>query len=179
MPRGSHPGERRGGRQRGTPNRATAAKAAAVAASGLTPLDFLLSVLRDETAPRAERMEAAARAAPYVHPRLAAIEHSGPIEVEEPLDFLRADTRGEGSAAAAAGRDSGAEGSRESAGVAGWRRWSLHPQGATRARSCGGCRRTVADWVTSRTGHYPRRPERGCGRPQVGGRPKGGWVLRV
>src|SRR5712692_1223398 len=91
MPRGSRPGERRGGRRRGTPNRATAAKAAAVAASGLTPLDYLISVLRDETAPRAERMEAAARAAPYVHPRLAAIEHTGaaggPIQVEQPLDL--------------------------------------------------------------------------------------------
>jgi hypothetical protein len=31
MPRGSLPGERRGGRQKGTPNRATAAKAIAVA----------------------------------------------------------------------------------------------------------------------------------------------------
>ena len=76
MPKGSIPGERRGGRQQGTPNRATAATAAAIAASGLTPLDFLLSVMRDETAPRAERMEAAAKAAPYVHARLAAIEHT-------------------------------------------------------------------------------------------------------
>src|SRR5689334_15000923 len=91
MPRGSRPGERRGGRQKGTPNRATAAKAAAIAESGLTPLDYLVSVLRDETVPRAERMEAAARAAPYVHPRLSAVAHTGadggPIEVEQAIDL--------------------------------------------------------------------------------------------
>ena len=33
MPRGSKPGERRGGRQRGTPNKATVAKAAALASA--------------------------------------------------------------------------------------------------------------------------------------------------
>ena len=62
MARGSLPGERRGGRQRGTPNHATAAKAAEVAASGMTPLDYLVSVYRDETATRPERLEAAAKA---------------------------------------------------------------------------------------------------------------------
>lgn len=50
-----------------------------------------MSVVRDENVPRAERMEAAAKAAPYVHPRLAAIEHrgacGGPIQVEPPLDL--------------------------------------------------------------------------------------------
>ena len=87
MPKGSLPGERRGGRQKGTPNRATAAQAAAIAASGLTPLDYMLSVLRDETAPRSERMEAAAKAAPYVHPRLAAIEYIIDDADEERFDL--------------------------------------------------------------------------------------------
>jgi hypothetical protein len=75
---GSKPGERRGGRKKGTPNKATVAKAAAVAASGVTPLDFMLSVLRDETKELSMRMEASKAAAPYVHARLAQIEHSGP-----------------------------------------------------------------------------------------------------
>src|SRR5262245_15567308 len=39
-------GHKTGGRQKGTPNTATAAKAAAIEASGLTPLDYMLSVLR-------------------------------------------------------------------------------------------------------------------------------------
>ena len=50
-----------------------------IAASGLTPLEFMLSVMRDEQADTATRLDAAVKAAPYVHPRLAAIEsrHSG------------------------------------------------------------------------------------------------------
>ena len=85
--RGSSPGERRGGRRKGTPNRATAAKAAEIAASGMTPLDYMISVMRDETATRPERLEAAAKAAPYVHPRLSAIEYTAPAEPEEDVDL--------------------------------------------------------------------------------------------
>jgi hypothetical protein len=59
---------------------ATAAKAAAIAASGPTPLDYMLSVLRDESADRHERMEAARNAAPYVHAKFASLEHSGGLE---------------------------------------------------------------------------------------------------
>ncbi len=65
--RGSAPGERRGGRRKGTPNRATAAREAEIAASGMTPLDYMLSVLRDEDASIKERMWAAVAAAPYCH----------------------------------------------------------------------------------------------------------------
>lgn len=78
MPRGgAKPGERRGGRKKGVPNRASAAKVAAIEASGLTPLDYLLSVLRDTILPRDARIEAAKAAAPYVHPKLANIELTG------------------------------------------------------------------------------------------------------
>jgi hypothetical protein len=91
MARGSLPGERRGGRQRGTPNRATAAKAAEIAASGMTPLDYMISVMRDEAASRPERLEAAAKAAPYVHPRLSSIEYIAPAEPEEDVDLSELD----------------------------------------------------------------------------------------
>ena len=87
-------GAKTGGRKKGVPNKATAQKAAAVAESGLTPLDYMLSLLREEPpedadleqklAMSAMRFEAAKAAAPYVHPRLAAVEHTGkdggPIE---------------------------------------------------------------------------------------------------
>ena len=47
----------------------------------------MLAVLRDEGAEPQVRMEAAKCAAPYVHPRLASIEHAGedgsPIKVQE------------------------------------------------------------------------------------------------
>lgn len=67
-------GVKTGGRQKGTPNKATAARQAEVTASGLTPLDFMLSILRDTTRPDAERFEAAKHAAPYVHPKLSTVQ---------------------------------------------------------------------------------------------------------
>jgi hypothetical protein len=69
-------GRKTGGRRKGTPNKATAARQAEFAASGLTPLDFMLRVMRDEQADTATRLDAAVKAAPYVHPKLAAIDHS-------------------------------------------------------------------------------------------------------
>jgi len=71
-------GKRQGaGRKKGSPNKATAAREAAIAATGVTPLDLMLSIMRDETQPQAVRLEMAKAAAPYVHPRFAAIEHRG------------------------------------------------------------------------------------------------------
>ena len=55
MPRGSKPGERRGGRQRGTPNKSTLLKNAAIKAAAtdpnLSPLDFLLTSCGNEIYP--------------------------------------------------------------------------------------------------------------------------------
>jgi hypothetical protein len=72
-------GRKTGGRSKGTPNKATAEKAAEVAASGLSPLDFMLRLMRDEEQPLNLRADAAKNAAPYVHPRLAAVEHTGKV----------------------------------------------------------------------------------------------------
>lgn len=82
-------GIKTGGRKKGVRNKATAKKAEQIAESGLTPLDFMLSIMRGEAAPEDAdpaqkiafhtlRFEAAKAAAPYVHPKLAAIEHTGP-----------------------------------------------------------------------------------------------------
>jgi hypothetical protein len=70
-------GRKTGGRAKGVPNKATAAKAAAVQASGLTPLDYMLKVMRDTSVEAGRRDDMAKAAAPYVHPKLAAIEHTG------------------------------------------------------------------------------------------------------
>lgn len=70
-------GVKTGGRQKGTPNRATAAKEAEIAASGLTPLEFMLFVLRDELQPFDARMDAAKNAAPYCHPKRAPVNSDG------------------------------------------------------------------------------------------------------
>jgi hypothetical protein len=93
-----------GGRQKGTPNRATAAKAAEIAATGLTPLDYMLDMLRDTSQPLPNRMWAAEKAAPFVHPKLAAVEHSGTIDQRH----TATDMTDEQLAAIAAGRSTGA-----------------------------------------------------------------------
>src|SRR5689334_7868918 len=69
------------GRKKGTPNKATAARAKAIADSGLTPLDFMLVTMRDEARPFHVRLDAAKSAAPYVHPKLAAVEHKGRLDI--------------------------------------------------------------------------------------------------
>lgn len=71
-------GRKTGGRVKGSRNKITAKREAEVSASGLTPLEYMLCVLRDEQLDRATRLDAANKAAPYVHSKLAAIEHSGP-----------------------------------------------------------------------------------------------------
>jgi hypothetical protein len=74
MPRGSKPGERRGGRQRGTLNKTTALKRAALSAASAgphsSPLDFLLGIMRDQKAPTDLRIKVARAAAPLVHGKL-------------------------------------------------------------------------------------------------------------
>jgi hypothetical protein len=71
MPSGSKPGERRGGRQPGTPNKKTAlinaAFDAATSNPDLSPLDFLLEVMRDSSISPDQRIKAALAALPYVH----------------------------------------------------------------------------------------------------------------
>ena len=78
-------GKKSGGRQKGTPNKATAQRQREVAASGEVPLEYLLKVMRDEHASLEARFEAAKAAAPYVHPKLASVEHAGeetgPIQI--------------------------------------------------------------------------------------------------
>lgn len=41
------------------------------------PLEYMLAVLRDVTKPAEDRMDAAKAAAPYVHAKLASVEHKG------------------------------------------------------------------------------------------------------
>ena len=74
MPRGSKPGERRGGRQLGTPNKKTVLRSAAICAAALdphiSPRDFMLGLVRNSDLPLAERFAAAQAALPLVHPKL-------------------------------------------------------------------------------------------------------------
>lgn len=73
-PGGARPGA---GRKRGGKNRKTREIADRAAAEGITPLEYMLKVLRDDDMDAARRDDMAKAAAPYMHPRLASVEHGG------------------------------------------------------------------------------------------------------
>jgi hypothetical protein len=78
MPRG---GKREGaGRKAGAVTTRTREIADKAATEGLTPLEYMLQMLRDESASKDDRMWAAEKAAPFVHPKLAAVDHSGELK---------------------------------------------------------------------------------------------------
>jgi len=57
----------------------------------LSPLDYMLQVLRDPEASPAERKWAAEKAAPFIHPRLQTVEHGGALTLshEDALEALK------------------------------------------------------------------------------------------
>lgn len=97
-------GAKTGGRKKGTRNKVTSEKVKEITESGLTPLDYMLDILRSEFPPEleerlkseelsvdlvaaianwhAQRFEAAKAAAPYVHPRL----QSTTVKIPDGLD---------------------------------------------------------------------------------------------
>ena len=84
MPRGSRPGERRGGRQRGTPNKKTVLKNAALAAAAtnpdISPQDFLLGVMRDPKVSSDLRVRVALALARPTHAKPVSARRHDPIE---------------------------------------------------------------------------------------------------
>lgn len=80
------------GRKPGALTKKTREIADRAMAEGITPLEFMLNIMRadppetDDARVNLEamamRFEAAKAAAPYVHPKLAAVELSGGVEVE-------------------------------------------------------------------------------------------------
>lgn len=102
-------GARQGaGRKRNSPNKATIARQERIASTGVTPLDVMIQDMRfhydlyqealankDIATAKTELKEArdaAKDAAPYTHPRLAAVEHmgkgGGPIEISDAKERL-------------------------------------------------------------------------------------------
>ena len=74
----SRGGARKGaGRKRGGKNRASIEREKTLAEGGITPLDYLLDIMRDPNEDVWRRIRAAIAAAPYCHPRLATVEHTG------------------------------------------------------------------------------------------------------
>lgn len=82
------------GRKAGIPNKANAERAAAIEASGETPRDYMLRVMRDPSVDHDRRDRMAVAVSPYVHPKLTATEHTGkdgkdliPADAMAPADF--------------------------------------------------------------------------------------------
>jgi hypothetical protein len=74
------------GRPKGAKNRVTQELIDKLSSSGLTPLEFMTAVFRDDEQPMELRLEAAARAAPYFHAKMsvlvtvpATIRHGGEL----------------------------------------------------------------------------------------------------
>ncbi len=86
-------GRKTGGRKKGSRNKRPRELIERIEASGLVPLEYMLSVLRDETAPPERRDEMAKAAAPFVHPRLTATKVQG--DRDAPLFDLSALTDNE------------------------------------------------------------------------------------
>lgn len=84
-------GLKTGGRRKGSTNKATAAREKEVAASGLTPLDYLLSVMRDGAQEPGQRVDAAKAAAAYVHPKLQPVDGktgSAVVQAKVSVEFI-------------------------------------------------------------------------------------------
>lgn len=82
-------GKKTGGRKKGSTNRAPSptakikADVRAAIEAGLTPLDYMLGVMRDPESSKDRRDRMAGMVAPYVHPRLTSIggTPNQPVEV--------------------------------------------------------------------------------------------------
>jgi hypothetical protein len=83
-----------GGRKAGVPNKRTAEIQRAVEESGITPLEFMLDVMRNSS-DEDKRFEAAKAAAPYVHAKLSTIDatlsgaNGGPMEAKLVIEYVR------------------------------------------------------------------------------------------
>jgi len=81
------------GRPIGSRNKRTRTLIEAAQAGGQLPLDYMLAVMRDPKAPAKRRDEMAKAAAPYLHSKLASIEHSGsqdkPLVTGITVEFVR------------------------------------------------------------------------------------------
>jgi DNA-binding ferritin-like protein len=75
---GARPGA---GRKVGSVTKKTREIAEKAVTLGVTPLEYMLSILRDESMPTESRFEAAKAAAPYVHPKLSNVELNASVSL--------------------------------------------------------------------------------------------------
>ena len=79
------------GRKAGSPNKKTAEVQKHVQETGITPLEYMLQVMRDPGEDPKARLGAAQAAAPYVHAKLSSVElggkDGGPLQLAINVNF--------------------------------------------------------------------------------------------
>jgi len=86
-------GRKTGGRRKGSRNRATEEARAAAKSTGVLPLDYMLTVMRDASADVKRRDAMATAAAPYLHSKLCPAEPKPYADPDKPEDVTRITVR--------------------------------------------------------------------------------------
>ena len=85
----SHGGARKGaGKPKGTTAKIDAEIREQALATGISPLDYMLDLLRNTELAWQDRFEAAKAAAPYVHAKLSSTENSTKLDLSGGLTWL-------------------------------------------------------------------------------------------
>ena len=85
------------GRKHGRQNLVSQNLRERILAEGISPLEYILKVMRDPKQDKAVRLDAAKAAAPFIHPKLQSVEHTStdgpghPTQIE--VIFVTAETR--------------------------------------------------------------------------------------
>ena len=84
------------GRPKGSRNKRTRALVEAAQNGGEMPLDYILRIMRDPSAPAKRRDEMAKAAAPFLHAKLASVEQHGspdmpPVQTHLRISFVKPD----------------------------------------------------------------------------------------
>jgi len=82
---GARPGA---GRPKGARNKRHEEVVQKAVAGGITPLEYLLSVMQNEEAEEAKRIDAAKAAAPYVHARLSNVDMNAKVDARAKIEVL-------------------------------------------------------------------------------------------
>lgn len=92
-------GKKTGGRKKGVPNQRTELRKKQLERGGISPLDYMLSVMRDQENELSVRTDMAKAAAPYVHPRLQSSEvtgkDGGPLALSVAVSFIQPGAKNE------------------------------------------------------------------------------------
>lgn len=88
LEKSNHGGARKGaGRKKGSCTTKTRELAEKAIEAGISPLEYLLEVMRDVSQDQKDRIDAAKSAAPYIHPKLSSVVVDGDMSLSGELSF--------------------------------------------------------------------------------------------